>query len=706
VAIDRAAALRNAEKLLSKGKLDAAIAAYASVLEQQPNDWTTANTLGDLYVRAGNPDRAAELFTRSAARLVADGFAAKAAALYKKILKLRPDDERVLLQAGELAVSQGLYVDARTHFASVGNLREARGDQRGASEARVRADSVDPNDYERRMVAARLRADLDDAAGALGEFKDIAKALVRNNRAADALGALREAARLAPDDADVRTQLVTAAVAAGDFAHARQTATTVDELRVLAEGLDAHGEHTDAVEIWRLVARLTPGDRDLALRLARAFLERGDAAAAGEFLTVEAAREDPQLLLTTVDVLLQSGRFDEAVVLLRQFVKDEQDGRDQIAMLSCRLAAHAPEAGFRAIEVAVDDAASRSNWTWAAAALQEFSRRAPTYTPALLRLVEICVDGGLEELLHEAQVMLSDAYLALGSGAEARALTEDLFDREPWNMGHVQRMRRALALMGEPRPDFAIAARLSLSPHHDATPTREADAAPTAAAVPAAPVVEPRSPQPMLVVVDDEAEGVPKKEDPLFALSANAIDIGDILVEFERDEAASRDHDNDDIDLSVELNELAPIEAPDLDGVFEQLRDEVSKRSADDAAAADLQRALVLYQTGDVEGCLVPLQSAARAPNMRFAAASLLGRIFRQRGMMAEAVDWFERAAEAPAPTPAEAHAVLYELADALESEGERARALAVWLELQTDAGSFRDVAARIDRLAKVKARG
>jgi hypothetical protein len=49
---------------------------------------------------------------------------------------------------------------------------------------------------------------------------------------------------------------------------------------------------------------------------------------------------------------------------------------------------------------------------------------------------------------------------------------------------------------------------------------------------------------------------------------------------------------------------------------------------------------------------------------------------------------------------------VLYELADALESEGERARALAVWLELQTDAGSFRDVAARIDRLAKVKARG
>ena len=38
---DRAATLRQAEKLLTQGKLDAAIAAYASVVEQQPTDWNT-----------------------------------------------------------------------------------------------------------------------------------------------------------------------------------------------------------------------------------------------------------------------------------------------------------------------------------------------------------------------------------------------------------------------------------------------------------------------------------------------------------------------------------------------------------------------------------------------------------------------------------------------------------------------------------------
>jgi hypothetical protein len=49
---------------------------------------------------------------------------------------------------------------------------------------------------------------------------------------------------------------------------------------------------------------------------------------------------------------------------------------------------------------------------------------------------------------------------------------------------------------------------------------------------------------------------------------------------------------------------------------------------------------------------------------------------------------------------------LLYDLADALEKDGEIARALAILLELQADAGDYRDVASRIDRLTKVQAGG
>jgi len=73
---------------------------------------------------------------------------------------------------------------------------------------------------------------------------------------------------------------------------------------------------------------------------------------------------------------------------------------------------------------------------------------------------------------------------------------------------------------------------------------------------------------------------------------------------------------------------------------------------------------------------------------------------------MPRSVDWFERAAETSAPSPDEGHQLLYELAEALEATGETARALAICIELQAEAGDFRDVADRVNRLAKVQTRG
>jgi tetratricopeptide (TPR) repeat protein len=182
------------------------------------------------------------------------------------------------------------------------------------------------------------------------------------------------------------------------------------------------------------------------------------------------------------------------------------------------------------------------------------------------------------------------------------------------------------------------------------------------------------------------------------------IDLGEIASP--RALAATR-LDMADMDLGSATDDIAaPITAPDLDGVFEQLRDEVIMRSAIAAAEADYQRALVLQRAGDIDECVPLLLSAAREPAVRFAAASLLGRIFKQGGLTSDAIEWLEQAAEASAPEPSAAHEVLYELADALESAGEPARALAVWLELQADAGVYRDVAARIDRLSNLKARG
>jgi tetratricopeptide (TPR) repeat protein len=84
----------------------------------------------------------------------------------------------------------------------------------------------------------------------------------------------------------------------------------------------------------------------------------------------------------------------------------------------------------------------------------------------------------------------------------------------------------------------------------------------------------------------------------------------------------------------------------------------------------------------------------------------MLARLLLERDDTKKAVEWFERAASAPAPTAEDGHALLYDLAEALEKTGEQARALAIFVELEAEAGGYRDVAKRINRLSKVRAKG
>ena len=126
-----------------------------------------------------------------------------------------------------------------------------------------------------------------------------------------------------------------------------------------------------------------------------------------------------------------------------------------------------------------------------------------------------------------------------------------------------------------------------------------------------------------------------------------------------------------------------------------------------DDAEKEYKRGLALRKAGDIDGCIQALEKASRAPKLRFATSWLIARLYRDRGMMpAGARVARARVAGAARPNAEDGHQVLYELADALEQSGEVARALAICMELESDAAGYRDVAERIDRLTKVQAEG
>ena len=124
--------LNDAHRLLRKGMVDGAIAAYAAVLEDRPDDWPAANRLGDLYMQTGRIPEAIEQFTRVAQQLLDRHLLSKAAALYKKVLKIVPEDEHARMQLAEIAERQGFLVDARAHLTSVAEHRRLAGDEQGA----------------------------------------------------------------------------------------------------------------------------------------------------------------------------------------------------------------------------------------------------------------------------------------------------------------------------------------------------------------------------------------------------------------------------------------------------------------------------------------------------------------------------------------------------------------------------------------------
>jgi tetratricopeptide (TPR) repeat protein len=640
LAFDREETLKKAEKLLRQGRLDAAIAEYARVVDDQPRDWNTLNTLGDLYARAGQTDKAATMYARIADHLFHEGFYPRAAALYKKILKIKPDEESAQLTLGEISAKLGLLLDAKAYFSAIAERRRARNDRAGADEMVVRLGSLDPADVDARIAAARILEQQGDHVLASFRYRELHGDLLEKGRKAEALGALREAVRLNPDDKEGRIELGRDAVASGDFDSART------------------------------------------------YLDR------------ETAGQDPSLLLALATIELRSGGVERGRELLGELLGIDRELRHPIVELAWTLAGSSADAAFVCVECAVDASLAANDYADAAGILQEFVARVPTQIPALLKLVEVCVDGGLEATMYETQAQLADAYLSAGQAGEARVIAEDLVAREPWERAHIDRFRKALVLLKVADPDALIAERLS-------------GQAPFMAKDPFADVGD-ESPAAPVDVIGEHAPLAPEPPRP-----ASVPVVGETASRAQADAVVATDKPKkpagvDEIDLTRLLGDLQgtpsmppssdpPPERENLDEVFQDFRDEVSRHTGAEEAAQHLKLARTYLEMGMPDEAVGSLQTAARSPRYRFEAASTLGRLYRDQQDLPHAIEWLERAAEAPAPGVEDGRALLYDLGITLESARETARALAVFMELQADAGEYRDVSARVDRLSNVQ---
>jgi tetratricopeptide (TPR) repeat protein len=669
VPFDREATLRKAETLVRQGKLEAAIADYRAVIDDQPSDWNTANILGDLYIRVGDIDRAIAEYTRSAEHLASKGFAPKAVALYKKILKIRPDEERALWHLGSISARQGLLVDARANFVALADLRRSRGDSRGEAEVRARLGDLDNADVETRLAGARARVELGDARTAVARLKIAAAGLQQKGREADALQLLTEAADIDPEDRELRRLLSQSYAGRGDFDAAAQFATSATELKAVADELFQQGREDEGLNVLGTALEADPADAAVRAELSRRLVARGDTSAARELLAPSETDADADLRWALAEVELRDGNIDQGIRQLEQLLAENPECRDALVQLGCSLSEIRPEAGYQCLDLAVKAAIMADEWPAAAEALGEFVKRIPNHIGALMQLIEICIEGGLESMIYGAQAQLADAYLAMGAGIEARVIAEDLVAREPWEAANIERFRRALALLGEKNIDAIIADRLNGQSPFMTT------------------VVEPpaRAPAPTPTAMAGNLPAAGRVTVPERTPSSPELDLNDVLYDLRKGFG---------IFESAPSSPVSPIET-----VLGEIREDVASDSSPETPEQHLKLGATLIDIGLQEEAINVLEVAARSAPHRFAAGTMIAKAFLDVGDRVHAVEWYERAIEGAAETPEAHHAALYNLALLLEQQGEGARALAVLVKLRGAAGEYRDATARLEQL-------
>ena len=541
------------------------------------------------------------------------------------------------------------------------------------------------------LAAAKAAGELGQTSSAVEKLVRLAAEFAQRGKAGESLQALDEAVRLDPAHPEARAALVARCIEGGDLERATRHAAQAAEFKAIAAELFGRGRDDEGLLVLERALDCDPDDVDSRAQLVRSHLSKGHVDRARACLSGELT--DPELLLSLAEIELTTGTPERGRDALARVLEAAPGRRDDLVMLGCRLSEQDREAGFQCVDVATDAAIAEHDWPAAASGLHEFVTRVPGHIPALMKLVEVCVDGGLEATMYTAQAQLADAYLEAGRANEARVIAEDLVAREPWQSANIERFRRALVLLGDPDPDGVIADRLSGdSPFTSSDFVLDFDLNDPGKGL------EPESPAP---ASEQQADAAPK--------AGTGLDLSAILGA--EPAAAPGEEDAIEIDMSEALAGLdagtdggGVAGTSDLERVFEDFREEASRVGSGDAAGRHLRQAVMDLDAGRMDEAVQAAQKAVRSPRYRFEAAVLLARVHRDRGKTQEAIEWFERAAQAHAPNAAAGRDLLYELGRLLAESGETARALAVFLELQADAPDYRDVGAEIERLTQKSA--
>jgi tetratricopeptide (TPR) repeat protein len=237
MALNREQIIRNAEKYVSRGKLEAAIKEYRKVLAENPNDANTLNRVGDLYARIEKFGEAVKLFSQIAEQYTRDGFFVKAIAIYKKIIKLEPSTLTVYERLAELYHRQGLLNEARTQYQVLADYYTKHDNAASAITIYQKMSQMEPENptFHLRLAELYQEQRLDDKA--LSEYRSLADLMLVNGSVEDAIQVYLKALDLGNENLDFVREAVSSLHDGGHVGAAAKVLAKAVELNPEASGI-------------------------------------------------------------------------------------------------------------------------------------------------------------------------------------------------------------------------------------------------------------------------------------------------------------------------------------------------------------------------------------------------------------------------------------------------------------------------------------
>ncbi len=281
--------LGKAHAFFKQNKWGKAIQEYEKIIQMAPNDLTTLNILGDLYIKNGKQAKALEVFDTIAKSYIKDGVLVKATAVYKKVIRIAPEDSFLAYkELANLYLQQGLIGEAVENLYITLRYYKKNERYKDSIDAINAILDVRPDILSLRKELAEIYAKLGRNDESEKEFLLVVSALVKVSKYAEAESILRGILEKKEDSPEA--------------------------LCLLSKVLYKSGRFDDSVAVVQKVLEHEPSNTEALITFSELLIENGDYGKVGEYLEalLEISPEDRQGRLLYARMCMHKGNIDAA----------------------------------------------------------------------------------------------------------------------------------------------------------------------------------------------------------------------------------------------------------------------------------------------------------------------------------------------------------------------------------------------------------